>query len=60
MITRMYPNADGELQNVTLSAAEWEALSPDDLDKILGFGKPALKPELDPAPALKATKRIKK
>lgn len=41
MITRAYQNANGERQEVTLSADQWEALTEADLDNMLGFGKPA-------------------
>lgn len=40
MITRAYQNADGERQEVTLSAEQWEALTEDDLQNLLGFNKP--------------------
>ena len=38
MITRMYPNAKGKLQTVVMSPAAWEALSEDDLNRLLGYG----------------------
>lgn len=62
MITRMYPNAARKLQTVALSSAEWEALSQEDLDGILGFRKPAPEPAPAPAPAPapKTTKRTRK
>lgn len=41
MITRAYQNADGERQEVTLSEGQWEALTEQDLQNLLGFGKPA-------------------
>lgn len=55
MITRAYQNANGERQEVTLSAEQWEALSEADLDNMLGFGKKAEKAE-KPAKAAKAEK----
>ncbi|MEN6304094.1 MAG: hypothetical protein ABFD96_15290 [Armatimonadia bacterium] len=57
MITRIYPNAKGELQEVTLSQTEWEAMTQEDLDRLL-----APEPELEPvpAPAPKPTRRTKK
>jgi hypothetical protein len=60
MITRMYPNAKGEVQSVTLSQDEWEAISEADLDKMLGFGhnEPAAAPT--PAPKKKPAKGAKK
>ena len=53
MITRAYQNANGERQEVTLSADQWEALSEADLDNMLGFGKKVEKAE-KPAKAAKA------
>lgn len=44
MITRAYENANGERQEVTLSADQWEALTEADLQNMLGFGKKAEKP----------------
>lgn len=62
MITRLYPNAKGDLQEVCLSEAEWEALSQDDLDGILGYKKQAeaAPVEAAPAPAPKTAKGKKK
>ena len=40
MITRAYQNADGKRQEVTLSAEQWEALTEDDLQNLLGFKTP--------------------
>jgi len=34
----MYPNAKGKLQTVVMSPAAWEALSEDDLNRLLGYG----------------------
>lgn len=53
MITRAYENANGERQEITLSADQWEALSEADLSNMLGFGKKAEKAE-KPAKAAKA------
>lgn len=52
MITRAYQNAKGERQEVAMSAAEWEVLTQDQLDEMLGLKAPA------PAPvkAAKVTK----
>jgi hypothetical protein len=47
MITRAYQNAKGERQEVAMSAAEWEALTEDQLQGMLGF-----KAEPPPAPTL--------
>lgn len=57
MITRIYPNAKGELQEVTLSQTEWEAMTQEDLDRLLA---PEPEPEPAPAPAPKPTRRTKK
>ena len=38
MITRMYPNAKGDLQTVVMSPAAWEAISEDGLNRLLGYG----------------------
>ena len=37
MITRAYQNAQDERQEVTLSAGEWEELTEDALQEMLGF-----------------------
>ena len=42
MITRRYQNAEGQQQEVTLSAEAWEALTEDGLQNLLGFKKPEL------------------
>ena len=62
MITRMYPNAARQLQVITLSKVEWESMTPEGLDGILGFRKPAPEPvsASDSAPAPKTKKRIRK
>ena len=52
MITRAYQNAKGERQEVAMSAAEWEVLTQDQLDEMLGLKAPA------PAP-VKAVKAAK-
>ena len=54
MITRAYQNAKGERQEVAMTAAEWEALTVEQLQDMLGFKAPA------PAPApVKAAKAAK-
>lgn len=54
MITRAYQNAKGERQEVAMTAAEWEALTDEQLQDMLGFKAPA------PAPApVKAAKAAK-
>jgi hypothetical protein len=52
MITRAYQNAKGERQEVAMTVAEWEAITEDQLQDILGFKAPA------PAP-VKAAKAAK-
>jgi hypothetical protein len=54
MITRAYQNAKGERQEVTMSAAEWEVLTEDQLDEMLGFKAPAPAPA--PVKTVKAAK----
>jgi hypothetical protein len=54
MITRAYQNAKGERQEVTMSAAEWEVLTEDQLDEMLGLKAPAPAPA--PVKAAKVTK----
>lgn len=55
MITRAYQNANGERQEITLAADQWEALTEVDLDNMLGFGKPAKAEKAEkPAKAAKA------
>jgi hypothetical protein len=50
MITRAYQNAKGERQEVALAAAEWEVLTVEQLDEMLGFKAP------DPVKTVKAAK----
>lgn len=54
MITRAYQNAKGERQEVSMSAAEWEVLTQDQLDEMLGLKAPAPAPA--PVKAAKVTK----
>lgn len=52
MITRAYQNAKGERQEVSMAAADWEALSEDQLQDMLGFNaEPAPAPILIPSHA---------
>ena len=53
MITRAYQNSKDERQEVTLSAGEWEELTEDQLQELLGFKAAA------PAKPAKATKTAK-
>jgi len=50
MITRAYPNAKGERQEIAMTVAEWEVLTVEQLDEMLGFKAPA------PVKAAKAAK----
>lgn len=56
MITRRYENAEGQQQEVTLSVDDWEALTEDGLNEMLGFNKPAPAPAAAPAPKSKKKK----
>ncbi len=56
MITRAYQNAKGERQEVAMSAAEWEVLTQDQLDEMLGLKAPAPAPAPAPVKAAKAAK----
>lgn len=60
MITRAYTNADGQRQEVALSAEQWEALTEADLENILGFKKAAPAPEPVQVTTVKATTKKKK
>jgi len=51
MITRAYPNAKGERQEVAMTAAEWEALTVEQLQDMLGFNAPVPAPAAIPAAA---------
>lgn len=64
MITRAYTNANDERQEVTLSAGEWEELTEEALQELLGFkaakpakatktakAEPAAEPVVEAAPA---------
>lgn len=48
MITRAYQNAKGERQEVAMSAAEWEVLTQDQLQDMLGFKAPVSSPVVAP------------
>ncbi len=59
MITRAYQNSKGERQEVSLNAEEWESLTEDQLQDMLGFKaaapakaeKPAKAAKVEEAPA---------
>lgn len=54
MITRAYPNAKGERQEIAMTVAEWEALTEDQLQDMLGFKAPVPAPVVAaPAPVAK-------
>lgn len=58
MITRAYQNAKGERQEISLLIEEWEELTDETLQKMLGFVKEpepvaAAAPVSTPAPAKK-------
>jgi hypothetical protein len=50
MITRAYQNAKGERQEVSMTAQEWEVLTEDQRQEMLGFKDPAPTPAPAPAP----------
>jgi hypothetical protein len=54
MITRAYQNANGERQEIAMTVAEWEVLTVEQLDEMLGFKAPAPAPA--PVKAVKAAK----
>ena len=58
MITRAYQNANGDRQEITLSAEDWAALTEADLANMLGAAKKAEKPakaaKAEEAPAAEA------
>ena len=54
MITRAYQNSKGERQEVAMTVAEWEAITEDQLQDMLGFKAPVSSPVITaPAPAAK-------
>jgi hypothetical protein len=59
MITRAYQNAKGERQEVSMTAQEWEALTEDQLQEMLGFKAPVAAPAPAPAPAPVAKPKAK-
>ena len=63
MITRAYQNAQGERQEISLFVEEWESLTEEGLQKMLGFIKdpePATAPEPAAAPVKAAALAKKK
>lgn len=57
MITRAYQNSKGERQEVSMTAQEWEVLTEDQRQEILGFKDPAAAPA--PAPVAKPKAKSK-
>lgn len=57
MITRAYQNAAGERQEISLFVEEWEALTEEGLQKMLGFSQPEPEPAPAPTPAPAKKKR---
>jgi hypothetical protein len=58
MILRRYTNAKGEQQEVVMTAEEWEKVTDESLNELLGFNKPA--PVEKAAPAAKPAPKKKK
>lgn len=54
MITRAYQNSKGERQEVSLTSQEWEALTEDQLQEMLGFKAAAPAKAEKPVKAAKA------
>jgi len=50
MITRAYQNSKGERQEVSMTAQEWEVLTEDQRQEMLGFKAPAPAPAPVPVP----------
>ena len=60
MITRAYQNSKGERQEVAMTVAEWEAITEDQLQDMLGFKAPVSAPVVTAhAPAAKPKARGK-
>lgn len=59
MITRAYQNAKGVRQEVSLSVAEWEVLTEEQLQEMLGFKDEAPEAPAKPVKPTKAPKRTK-
>jgi len=59
MITRAYQNAKGERQEVSMTAQEWEVLTEDQRQEMLGFKAPAPAPAPAPVSAPVAKPKAK-
>ena len=55
MILRRYTNANGDQQEICLSQEDWEKVTEESLEQMLGFRKvaPEPKPVAEAAPAVK-------
>jgi hypothetical protein len=64
MILRRYTNANGDQQEISLSQEDWEKVTEESLEMMLGFKKapaPKAEPAAEEAPAAeKATAKSKK
>jgi hypothetical protein len=64
MILRRYTNANGDQQEISLSQEDWEKVTEESLEMLLGFKKapaPKAEPAAEEAPAAeKATAKSKK
>jgi hypothetical protein len=64
MILRRYTNANGDQQEISLSQEDWEKVTEESLEMLLGFKKapaPKAEPVAEEAPAAeKATAKSKK
>ena len=58
MILRRYTNANGDQQEICLSQEDWEKVTDDSLEMMLGFKK-APEPVVAPVKATKVTKPAK-
>ena len=57
MILRRYTNANGDQQEICLSQEDWEKVTEESLEKMLGFKKapePVVEPAAKEAPVAKA------
>ncbi len=57
MITRAYQNAKGERQEISLFVEEWEALTEEGLQKLLGFASEPEAEKFEPVPVRPAVKK---
>ena len=57
MITRAYQNAKGERQEISLFVEEWEALTEEGLQKLLGFVNEPEAEKFEPVPVRAPAKK---